>query len=347
MGGGGKGGGGSTPFVAPTYTDPITGKSFDNAQALNDSIDQRTAKEATTSAVATDTSAADTAAKEAEFQQRAASAKENATNNINAYFTGQGLSPDQYAGDIARTVNTASGHVTDLMPDPSGAYAPAMGSDLVNELTSGKQTRNLAQFNSDFDPAYSQEVLPDSMLSPATSSVLKQQFDPLSAQLSNAQKRHTLNDTGYQAALKSLSDAQTGATATVNKLGQGVLASDRNALDTYLGQGRTAAGSAPLSTDFSTDPYVSGARSKVDNYTANFGGDVQNAVGNTKFSDITQLLNAGGAVQGAHDPTVANPNGAVGSGGQSIGGGGDLSPSYLAQQAIAQQKRGLGTTGAF
>jgi hypothetical protein len=352
MGGGGKGGGGST--VAPTYTDPVNGRSFTDSYGgpsgssqLNAEIAQRQAGEKTTSDAATAQATADAAKKESDFQTRAGAAKTQASSNLNDYFKSQGVDPTKYAPQIANAVNTASNNVTDLSPNPQGSYAPSLGSDLYNTLTSGQQSQNLASYNKTFDPSYSLTQLPGTSINPAVNKIVSSQYDPLSVQLGNAQKRGTLNDQGYQAALQAMKTSQTGATATVNKLAQGVLNSDRSGVNDYIGTGRTAAGSAPLNSTFSTDPYVAGAADMINRDKANFGGDVQNAVGATKFSDLTTLLNAGGSAQGATDPTVANPKGAVGPNGVAIGGAGDLSPSFIAQQALAKDPRGLGTQGAF
>jgi hypothetical protein len=345
MGGGGKGGS-SGPPVTPTYTDPISGRSYGSSAELNDSITARQAQEKTASDAAAAAATAKAAQDEADFQTRATGAKTQASTNINDYFSSQGVDPNKYASQIANAVNTASNNVIDLDPNPQGKYASTLGSDLYNTLTSGQQSQNLANYNAVFDPSYSLTALPGTLIDPSVTSVINSQFDPLDAQLTNAQKRGTLNDQGYAAALQALKTSKTGATSTVNKLAQGVLDSDRSGVNDYIGTGRTAAGSAPLNTAFSVDPYKAGAADLVSRDTASFGGDVQNAVGATKFSDLTTLLNAGGSAQGAYDPTATNPNGAPGPNGAAVGGG-DLSPAYLAQQALAKDPRGLGTTGAF
>lgn len=348
MGGGGKGGGGVSSPVMPSYTDPTNGQSFASPDELNKEITARQAQEKSDSDAATAAANATAAQKESDFQTRAGTAKTQATNNINDYFTAQGVDPSRYSSQIANTINSASGNVADLDPTPQSKYAPTLGSDLYNTLTAGQQSQNLAGYNKVFDPSYSITHLTGDMVDPAVSGVVNSQFDPLSGQLTNAQKRGTLTDQGYSAALNALNTAKTGATSTVNKLATGVLNSDRSGVNDYIGTGRNAAGSAPLNSTFSTDPYVAGATDLVNRDKASFGGDVQNAVGNTKFSDITSLLNAGGQAQGAFDPTAANPNGAVGPNGAPIGGGGgDLSASAIAQQALANEKRGLGTQGAF
>lgn len=362
MGGGGKGGGNTAP-VQKTYTDPVNGMSFTDddlnwngintqgtpyrtgAQKLNEEITSRKAGELNDTNTAKAAADKKTADDEAAFQTRAGTAKQSATDSINDYFSKRGLDPTKYTDDINRTVSNASQHVADLDPDPAGKYAATMGSDLYNSIQSGKQTQNLSAYNAKFAPDYSQKLIGDDLVGSSVSSIVNSQLDPLNSQLENAHKRGTLNDVGYQAALKALGDSRTSATSTVTGLANNVLSKDRGDLDAYIGGGRSFAGTVPLGSDFDPATYEAGAQTRAKQFKDSFGGDLTNAVGTSKFSDLTSLLNAGGAVQGATDPTATNPMGALGPDGKPIGG--DLSPAYIASQALANEKRGLGSTGAY
>jgi hypothetical protein len=81
----------------------------------------------------------------------------------------------------------------------------------------------------------------------------------------------------------------------------------------------------------------------VDTYTSSFGGALRDAVGDTKFADISDLINAGGAVQGSQNPNAINPTGKP----TTADGGGALSPAYVSDDELAKRGRGLGNTGAF
>lgn len=339
MSGGGKG---PAP-VAPTYTDPVNGQTFTDAtggaDALNAEIQQRVNK----ATMDTDNAAgvkkmADQDAETA-FQTRFGDAKKNATSNINDYFSNQGVDPTGYAAQIAQSVNSSGLNVADLDTAPGSKFAPSMGSDLFNQIQGGKQSQALSSYNKEFDPSYSLTHLPSSMNAGAIATAVNSQFDPLMQQLTNAQKRGTLTGTGYQGALNQFNTDKTKATATVTGLADNVVKGDQGDLNTYLDTGRTLAGHVPLGTDFSNDPYRAGAADIISKDTGKLSGDVQNAVGATKFSDLTTLLNAGGAAQGSADPTAGNPNG--------LPGGGSLSPEALASQVLAKQPRGLGTQGQF
>ena len=337
--------GSSPPPVAPTFTDPVNGQTFDNMSALNDEIRLRATNDQIASDTKTKADQDAAALAESQYQQRASDAKTQATSNVQDYFKQQGLDPAKYDAQIAAAINTAGQGVVDLAPNPSASYSPNLGANIIADLNSGIQNQATSAITNEFSPTYSQDNINSSWLPTATSSILSSQFDPLSAQLDNAQKRGTLNDAGYAAAQAALSKDKTTAQSTVNTLGSNILASDRTALDSYITGAKNTAGGLNVSTAANFDPtsYTEGASSLVGQDQANFAGDLGNAVGSTSFADINSLLNAGGAAQGATDPSATNPVGIAAPGGAA----GGVSDAYIAQQALASQKRGLGTQGAF
>jgi hypothetical protein len=258
-------------------------------------------------------------------------------------FQLQGVDPQQYmASDITPALQRQFQSVQDLDPNPTAAFPTNLGDTIVNNVLSGKRTQALNQINSIFTPTYAQDALPTSALDPYVGSTVAQQFDPLSSQLTNAQKRGTLSGAGYNAALDALKQKQAGATSTVQNLGQGILSADQSGLNDYISGARTDASNLTLGANFDPDAYARTAQSKTSGYLGNLGGALQNAVGDTQFANISDLINAGGAVQGAQNPSASNPVG-----GPVTAGGGSLSPAYTPDDILATQKRGLGSTGAF
>lgn len=337
----GFGGGGSAPPVQPTFSDPITGRTFSNPDDLNASITQRETTDKQAADAAKATSDAKAAADEQSYLTRAASARSGAETNVRQYFKDQGLDPDKYwASNIAPALDRAGQGIQDLDPNPSSAYAPTMGASLVNDLTAGKRNQFTDQLSSLFPSTYASTAIPYTADEPAIAQIISSQFDPLGQQLTNAQKRNTLNDTGYQAAVDAMNTAKTGARSTLSSLGTGIINTDRSGLNDYISGAKNDAANVSLKGADTFDPnsYVGEAQTRTKNYIDNLPGDLTNAVGTTKFSDLTSLLNAGGSVQGAYDPTATNPGGA---------GGGTPSPSYIADQVLANTKRGLGSAGAF
>jgi hypothetical protein len=161
---------------------------------------------------------------------------------------------------------------------------------------------------------------------------VNEQFDPLMTSLTNAQKRGTLTPTGYNAALDALNQKKAAATSTVQNLGQGILSTDRKSLDDYISGARSDVNNLTLGTTFDPNSYSTAAQGKVAGFTSDFGGALRNAVGQTKFADLSELINAGGAAQGAQNPNAANPVGGTG---------------YVPPVDDSTTKRGLGNTGSF
>jgi hypothetical protein len=334
-GGGGKGGGGgsSAPTVAPSYVDPVNGQVFYSPQELNDEITQRQAQEKATTATdkqtATDTSAAD----EAAFQTRKGTAYNDALGAVTRAFQLQGVDPNTYMqSDIVPALTRQQNTIQDLDPNPAAAYPASFGDTLLGNLTSGKRSQATSSLNSLFTPNYANSLIPDTTDDPYIDTILNEQFDPLSSQLQNAQKRGTLTDVGYNAALSTLAQKRSAARDTVSSLGSGLITTDRGGINDLISGARSTASGIGLNDTFDPSTYGTQAQSKANDYLTNFGGALRNAVGGTKFADLTELINAGGAVQGANNPTAANPAGAA---------------PFVDPNDITNKNRGLGNTGAF
>lgn len=375
MRGGGKGGGGggSQPAYQPpppiVLTDPVSGKSFvdrspgitggqtgympmpgggyayipqdqgsqgPSAQdQLNAEIDARKAQEQQTSDTTKAQATSDAAAKETAFQGNRQAAYDTATSSIGNLFRQQGADPSQYwSSDILPALQRQYQSIQDLDPNPTAAFTPDLGQSIINNILSGKRTQATNAYNQTFTPNYSQNLLPDATTGNYTSNIVNQQFDPLMQGLTNAQKRGTLTGAGYNAALDALNQKKSAAMNTVNTLGQGILSTDRKSLDDYISGGRSDINNLSLTSNFDPSTYAGTAASKAQGYLSDFGGALQNAVGQTKFADLSDLINAGGAVQGQTNPNAANP----------LGGG---AAATTAEDDLANQKRGLGSTGAF
>jgi hypothetical protein len=357
---GGKGGGGTTyvppvqPMMPPTVlTDPVSGKSFTQvndprlegygvgrsaADMLNEEIDQRKQGEKADS----DKLAATTAQKKADdlakFQGTKQTAFNDALNNIQGAFRRQGVDPTTYNDQIMTELNRRNNSIADMDPNPASAFPGTLGDSIIADALSGKRTTTLNSFNSIFKPNYSNEALPDSLTGDYVNTLLDEQFNPLSAQLTNAQKRGTLTDVGYKSALDTLGQRRTAGASTIQNLGQGILAGDRKNLDDYITGARSDVNSMSLGSNIDPASYGAAAQGKITTDKSSFGGALRNAVGETKFADITDLLNAGGAVQGSNNPSATNPNG---------GAAGNLSPSFVSEEELAKRGRGLGSSGAF
>jgi hypothetical protein len=351
--GGGKGGGGGGGYAPPapiTYTDPVNGRVFTqqvdpytgqptgpSAQdALNQEISDRTASEKATSDAAAAKKVADDAAALTTFQGNRDTAYNDARTNVLRQFTQAGVDPNQYlASDIDPALQRSLHSIKDLDPNPGAAFSPDLGTTIMNAITGSKRTGAANQLNTLFSPTYSSTAVPDSLTGQYSGTLLDEQFNPLSAQLENARKRGTLNDTGYNAALGTLAQKRSAAQSTIGDLGKTIISTDRGAIDDYIGKARSDANALNLSSNFDPNAYKTGAENLANTDISNFGGALRSAVGGTQFASLSDLINAGGAVQGATNPNAANPLGTPALGGAAAA---DQDPN---------KKRGLGSTGAF
>ena len=360
-GGGGKGGGGGGSggsLIPPpaSYVDPVNGMVFTDsgsnyggdgsvtplglsgAQQLNAEIQQRQAGEKATSDANTAAANATAAQTEQTFQDTKNSAYQNAVNAIGRQFQLQGVDPSQYwESDIKPALDTQMNTIQDLAPNPASAFSPTMGTDILNNLTSGARTAATSTLNSQFDPNYANSLIPDSTLDPAVSSIVSSQFDPLSSQLVNAQKRGTLTDTGYNAALAALNQKRAAATSQVNTLGQTILGTDRSGINDIITGAKNTAAGLNVGQSFDPSTYDTQAKTLAGTDLSNFSGALTNAVGGTQYATLSDLLNAGGAVQGASNPSAINPTGSLGA----------TSPFAPDPTVLSNTQRGLGNQGAF
>ena len=341
-----KGGSSFSPPPPLVLTDPVSGRSFvqqvdrfgtpigRNVQDdLNDEITARQAKEKSDSDAAIAKKAQDDADALSKFNTTKSNAYNDALGSIMRQFQQAGVDPNQYLeSDIKPLLNAKQNTIRDLDPNPSAAYGSDLGTTIINNLTGARRTGFETALDKTFTPSYSQTAVPDSLTGNFADTILNEQFDPLSAQLLNAQKRGTLNDAGYGAALAELGKKRSAGAATIGDLGSGIISKDRSALDDYISGARSAASGATLSTAFDPNSYFSGAQNLANTDISSFGGALRNAVGGTQFADLGSLINAGGAVQGAQNPNAANPK---------------AGPGATAVEEDPNLKRGLGNAGAF
>jgi hypothetical protein len=348
-----KGSSGSNPYEPTTLTDPATGMTFTSTpfsisqggQSAGDQMNAWRAEKAKNDAItqkqADDAKQQQAAAAESTFQTNKTNAYNEAMQDAIRTFQNQGLDPNAYmANYITPTLQRQLGSIQDLDPNPTAAFPTNLGQTIIDQATSDARGRALTGLNATFTPTYATNALPDSSLTPYVSQIVGEQFDPLGQQLINAEKRGTLTDQGYKAATDLLNQKRSAATSTVQSLGQNILAGDRSSLNDLISGARSDINNMSLGQNINPSDYFGQASSLTNTDLSGLGGALRNAVGNTQFTDITDLLNAGGAAQGSTNPTAANPN-ALPGGGTGIGVG------PAPDQLLAAQKRGLGSTGAF
>ncbi len=337
MSGGGKGAA-PAPTVAPTYTDPQTGKSFTSPDALNSSIDERNRQAAEQQKL--DEAAATQAAldKRNQFNSALSGAQTRARGQAQNYFTSRGLSADPYNSAIEDMINQSTSTVPDLAPNPDTYFANNIGETILNNSLRSKIDAKTGQLSSVFTPDYATKWMPYSEATPIVNTELSNSFDPLTTQLDNAHKRGVLNDVGYSGATTRLNQDRNAAQSQISSIAQGIIDANRSNVNDYITGAKNDVANASIYNVDSLDPnsYFATAADRVNSLRGRLAGDVRSAVGDTTYSDLLTLLNAGGVVQGATNPTVAG--GALGN---------NLASGYVADQILNKKPRGIGNYGAF
>lgn len=345
----GKGGGGA-PAPPQTFTDPATGMTFTDPNALNAEIQQNQAQAAATAAQNTANQQATAAQNEATFQTNRQQAYNDALQSVMQTFQGQGVNPANYMGYITPALQQASNSVPDLASNISSYFPTSLGQTILNQATGDQRTQLGNTLNSFFTPTFANTLLPDSTIDPAVNTILNNQFDPLTAQLTNAMNRGTLNQVGFNAASAKEAQDRAAAQSQLRSLGQNILSTDRTSLGNIASGARSDIANMTLGQNIDPNQYFSQANQQAASDVSGFPGALTSAAGNVTFADIQDLLNAGGSVQGATNPTASNPLGAVGGPGGTgaIGSGGGTAGAVVQDPtAVQQNNRGLGSTGAF
>lgn len=353
---GGKGGGGGDPTAFQSrpvvLTDPVNGKTFvqetnpnltqgqPQGKSAQDQLNEEIADRQRQEKAASDQAAAEKAAQDQftrdQFNIRTKQATDLARQGANTYFTNQGLDPNQYGDQISAAIARSAAGIKDLDPNPSSAFDPNLGQSVFNDLTSGTRARATSQVSNLFTPTYAQDRLSYGAADPLINDILNEQFNPLQSSLVSARDRGTLTPLGFQAANDTLAQKRAAAQSQVGTIAHGIIDTDRTSINDLISGAKNTAGGLTLNTAGAFDPtsFRTQADAKINSELGDLGGAIRSGIGGTKFTDITELLNAGGSAQGATQPSITNPNGA-------------LDPNVLADQQRKQQPRGLGTQGAF
>jgi len=356
---GGGGGGGADPMASKplVLTDPVDGTTFTQEtnpylralsmnmpqeapaqDRLNEHIRQRQANEKALSdqRIADAKTVSDTA--RTDFGTRVTGAIDQERQNLRNYFTQQGLNPDQYTNEIESAINTGKASIPDLAPNPITAFDPNLGASIVNDITSGGRTRATNSFNQIFTPTYATDRLSYTADDPLISSILDEQFNPLADSIKASLARGTINETGYKAASDLLGTKRTGAEADVQRLGQGVIDTDRLDVNNLISGGRTTASNLAPGGTFDPTSYQKQADELIGARLGSLGGDLRSKIGTTKYLDINELLSAAGSATGPAN--VPDKSGGVGTDSA-------IDPAAIEAEKRRNQPRGLGNQGAF
>lgn len=265
------------------------------------------------------------------FNTNLTGAMEGARSRAIQDITSKGLDANAYTNDIENMLNSIRGQVPQLDTNPSSYFSNQNIADLVlNNATSNYRSQYGNQINNMFGNDYANQRVSSTLDDNIINNILGEQYDPALQQVQRAFERGTVNDQGYQTALKALSNQRSTAAANLQTTGGSLLQQIRDSLTGVANEGRSAAANYQLGTSFNPDSYQSRANTLYDEGVAGLEGNIRNAVGGQQFFDIGSILNQGRTAQG----TANNNNRA-------------LFDAFAANEQDKNKQRGLGTQGVF
>lgn len=271
-------------------------------------------------------------------QQKDAQALADFNDRLNSSYTGaldagkqsissRGLEESEFLPLILSKLQSIKGSVPKLDASP-GTYFEGAGDAALNQ----ERDRRRSSFGSQFDKfanfGFDRNMIQDTLDDDTINAIIAEDEDRAINEANRARDRGSLNETGYKAATDSLGRQKFSINSRLQDLGAGVLEEGRNTLRNDASQGRQAAANYELGSTFNPLSYNDMINNDFTTFRNALAGRIRGKVGTAPLFDTSQLLNIGGAAQGAQNTKTI----------------GDLITTGANND---DEERGLGTTGAF
>lgn len=268
------------------------------------------------------------AREKAEREAKAAEARTAATsvarNQAEAEATRRGLNPADYQSIIDREISEILGLIPSDELTPA-SYFTNFGPNVFAEEEGALRNKTIADINRVAPTGFERTRTPDSIVDPIIESIIGEQYGSTKQQLEAARARGQLTDMGFGSALSQLDTRRGGARAQFDPITSSVLEGVRGAQRDYVGTQREAAGNLQLGQNFDLAGFETGLGEVEAREEGAVPGRIR-SLGPSSLFNIGELLNLGGQAQGPQNaPIIATPR----------------------DQQRRDQKRGLGSTGAF
>jgi len=275
------------------------------------------------------------AAKEAEDRSQwtadLGASRNQALSGIKNLFKSKGVDSSDYMDRITAALDLEQGGKAF---GGSTGFSSSLGNTVLDDIRNATIKQN-QQAISKFAPAgYSDNAFASTADDAIIDAILGEQFGDASDAIMRARDRGTLNDVGYDYAMKNLGTQRTAANSKLQDIGGGILGGYRTSLDDIVKNANTAAGSWDFGSTFDPNTYQKQLTSKQSDLSGGLEGAIRNAAGGEQFFDIASLIQKGGIGQGATN---------TGMGAQS----GSLLSAIKDRKTDEEKERGLGTQGAF
>jgi hypothetical protein len=264
---------------------------------------QNAAKEAQAAADAKE------AAHKTELAGYRTSARNAATGNVNDYFSGRGIDPEQYGGSIASQLNTIGGGISPTDENPGAAYTGA-GQTIYDTLQQGERTKASSALDRMFAPNFETNRVPWTLDDPYQKAFEEEQYADADKIIKNMMDRGVLTQAGYGTAQKDLENQRAGVRSRINEVGTGLISGEQGALRDIANKGRQSAGQLQLGQQFDPYTYQAEADQSFNDFIGSLGGNLRAGLPGKLFN-TAGLAAVGGAGQGLTN-TAFNPAAAAG-----------------------------------
>lgn len=236
-------------------------------------------------------------------------ARSSAGSAAEQYFAGQGLDPTQYSSDINSYLDNVLAGINPNDENPS-AYFKDAGSQVYNQLESGRRTKAQTDLDRLFSPNFETKRIPFTLDDPYLSAIEAEQRSSADSIIKNMLDRHVITQSGYNAAAADLDKQAAGVKSRLNEIGTTTLSGGQSSLRDIANQARQDAANLKLGSQFDPYSYSSDADRTFDEFIAGLGNNIRAKVTGNLFN-TTGLAALAGAAQGAGN-TAYNPLAAQG-----------------------------------
>lgn len=264
---------------------------------------------------------------ETKFQGRLGSAFDTASADASGELASRGLNEDEFLPMILKALQTARGSVPDLDANPYSYLSGVAGQTLNTE-----RDRRRANYTNQIDKFapfnFADMRIGNDLDDDVINGLIDDDLNRATLEAQRARDRGTLNDTGYTGAIENIGRQRSGINARLQDTGAGILEEGRQTLRNRANTGRQGASMYELGQTFNPLDTQNLIDQDYTNFRTSMADRLKGKIGTSPLFDTSDLLNVGGAAQGAINS-------------KNIG---DLLTKKPEDDEAA---RGLGTVGAF
>jgi hypothetical protein len=267
------------------------------------------------------------AEKRTQFGTKVGSAFDTATEDARADLGSRGLDEAEFLPIIMRALQGARGGIPEFDPNPLSYFTGAAGGALTSE-----RDRRRSKFTNDIDKFapfnFADMRIGNTMDDDLITGMVGDDYNRAILEAQRQKDRGVLTDAGYTGAMQNIDRQRPGINARLQDTGGGLLEEGRQTLRNRANAGRQGASMYELGQQFSPLDTQNMIDQDFTNFRTTLADRLKAKVGTSPLFDTSDLLNVGGAAQGALNT-------------KNIG---DLLVQKPDEEEVA---RGLGTVGAF